>query len=156
MATGIECTLAKLMNREGYLLDNVRECTGVPHLTLTKLYHNSVRRIRLDNIVSLCNLFKCDLGDLFVLVPAEEKEQKKEPLNKSGAAVGIQCNLSKLMNRDGYTFSHVSISLDISRPTLLQLINNYSKQLNLDNVFKLCNFFKCDIEDLLVLVPAAE
>jgi DNA-binding Xre family transcriptional regulator len=145
------------MKRDGYSLNDVMSLTCITNEPLTKLYHNDVRRTNINIVIKLCNLFKCDIGDLFVVVPPIEKGQKKEPLNKSGAAVGIKCLLSKLMERAGYSLVHVISRTGISRPSLSRLsYGNVGSQLNIEFTPKICSLFKCDISDLFVLVFAEE
>ena len=40
---------------------------GVGSNTISKLYHNSFKRIDVETVEKLCNYFKCDISDLFEL-----------------------------------------------------------------------------------------
>ncbi|GAC12575.1 helix-turn-helix domain-containing protein [Paraglaciecola chathamensis] len=60
----IKCHLARLMGeRKMKVMDVARE-TGLHRNTVTLLYKETAQRIDLDAIDKLCELFKCEVGEL--------------------------------------------------------------------------------------------
>ncbi|MGX1402377.1 putative transcriptional regulator [Bradyrhizobium japonicum] len=49
------------------------EATGIRPATISAMYHETIKRIELEQIEALCSVFECEPGDLFTY----EKEQKK-------------------------------------------------------------------------------
>ncbi len=67
----VRCHLSRLMGeRKMKIIDVARE-TGLNRNTITLLYKEDARRIDLDAIDRLCNLFGCAVGDLLEYVPEE-------------------------------------------------------------------------------------
>ncbi len=67
----VRCHLSRLMGeRKMKIIDVARE-TGLNRNTITLLYKEDARRIDLDAIDRLCNLFGCEVGDLLEYVPEE-------------------------------------------------------------------------------------
>jgi putative transcriptional regulator len=56
--------------RKMKIIDVARE-TGLNRNTITLLYKEDAKRIDLDAIDKLCNLFGCEVGDLLEYVPEE-------------------------------------------------------------------------------------
>lgn len=67
----VRCHLSRLMGeRKMKIIDVARE-TGLNRNTVTLLYKEEAKRIDLDAIDKLCNLFQCEVGDLLEHVPEE-------------------------------------------------------------------------------------
>lgn len=67
----VRCHLSRLMGeRKMKIIDVARE-TGLNRNTVTLLYKEDAKRIDLDAIDKLCNLFQCEVGDLLEYVPEE-------------------------------------------------------------------------------------
>ncbi len=67
----VRCHLSRLMGeRKMKIIDVARE-TGLNRNTITLLYKEDAKRIDLDAIDKLCNLFGCEVGDLLEYVPEE-------------------------------------------------------------------------------------
>lgn len=67
----VRCHLSRLMGeRKMKIIDVARE-TGLNRNTVTLLYKEDAKRIDLDAIDKLCNLFQCEVGDLLEHVPEE-------------------------------------------------------------------------------------
>ena len=65
----IRCHLARLMGeRKMRIADVVRE-TGLSRATITLLYRETAKKIDLDAIEQVCELFDCTVGELLELVP---------------------------------------------------------------------------------------
>lgn len=61
----IKCHLARLMGeRKMKIMDVARE-TGLNRNTITLLYKETAQRVDLDALDKLCDLFECNVGDLF-------------------------------------------------------------------------------------------
>ena len=61
----IKCHLARLMGeRKMKIMDVARE-TGLNRNTVTLLYKETAKKVDLDAVDKLCDLFECEVGDLF-------------------------------------------------------------------------------------------
>ena len=61
----IKCHLARLMGeRKMKIMDVARE-TGLNRNTITLLYKETAQRVDLDAMDKLCDLFDCEVEDLF-------------------------------------------------------------------------------------------
>lgn len=61
----IKCHLARLMGeRKMKVMDVARE-TGLNRNTVTLLYKEKAQRVDFETIEKLCNLFDCEVGELF-------------------------------------------------------------------------------------------
>jgi len=56
--------LARLMGEKKYKIVDVARATGLNRSTVTLLYKESARKIDLDAIDKLCDLFGCEVGEL--------------------------------------------------------------------------------------------
>ena len=65
----IRCHLSTLMGRGKLRISDVAKRTGLNRSTVTALYNETATRVDLPTIESLCNLFQCQVGELFELVP---------------------------------------------------------------------------------------
>lgn len=70
----IKCHLARLMGeRKMKVMDVARE-TGLNRNTVTLLYKEKAQRVDFETIEKLCDLFDCEIGELF-------EKQYAEPRN---------------------------------------------------------------------------
>lgn len=53
-------------------ISDVARCSGLNRSTISLLYHERATRIDLDAIEKLCQMFKCDVGDLLELNNRDE------------------------------------------------------------------------------------
>ena len=61
----LKCHLARLMGeRKMKIMDVARE-TGLNRNTVTLLYKETAQRIDLEALEKLCELFDCEVGELF-------------------------------------------------------------------------------------------
>lgn len=65
----IRCHLSTLMGRDKLRISDVAKSTGLNRSTVTALYNETATRVDLPAIESLCNLFHCQVGELFEVVP---------------------------------------------------------------------------------------
>ena len=71
----IRCHLSTLMGRDKLRISDVAQRTGLNRSTVTALYNETTTRVDLQAIESLCKLFKCQVGELFEVVPAKPEVQ---------------------------------------------------------------------------------
>ncbi|MBZ0095538.1 MAG: helix-turn-helix transcriptional regulator [Sulfuricella sp.] len=78
----IKCNLSVLMGKQKINIADVHRATGLNRTTLTHLYYETTQRIELPAVDKLCQLFECQVGDLFewvaeVAPPADQKSLTK-------------------------------------------------------------------------------
>ena len=61
----IRCHLARLMGEHKMKIADVARETGLNRNTVTLLYKETAQKVDLDAIDKLCDLFRCEVGDLF-------------------------------------------------------------------------------------------
>lgn len=61
----IRCHLARLMGEKKMKIVDVARKTGLHRNTVTLLYKETALRIELDAMDKLCELFDCEVSDLF-------------------------------------------------------------------------------------------
>lgn len=66
----IRCHLSVLMGREKLRISDVAQKSGLNRSTVTALYNETATRIDLATIEILCGVFRCQVGDLFEIVPS--------------------------------------------------------------------------------------
>ena len=65
----IRCHLSRMMGEHKMKIADVARDTGLHRNTITLLYNETATRVDMETIDSLCNLFNCNLGDLFEYIP---------------------------------------------------------------------------------------
>jgi len=61
----IRCHLGKLMGERKLKIADVARQTGLHRNTVTLLYKETASRVDLEAMDKLCELFDCEVGDLF-------------------------------------------------------------------------------------------
>ena len=61
----IRCNLSRLMGEKKMKVVDVARVTGLHRHTITALYKETAKRVELETIDALCELFDCSVGDLF-------------------------------------------------------------------------------------------
>jgi putative transcriptional regulator len=61
------------MGRDKLRISDVAKSTGLNRSTITALYNETATRVDLPAVESLCKLFKCQVGELFEIVPAKDE-----------------------------------------------------------------------------------
>lgn len=61
----IKCHLARLMGENKMKVMDVARETGLNRNTITLLYKETAQRVDLEAIDKLCDLFNCEVQDLF-------------------------------------------------------------------------------------------
>ncbi len=67
----IRCHLSTLMGRDKLRISDVAQRTGLNRSTVTALYNETATRVDLPAIERLCALFRCQVGELFEIVPPQ-------------------------------------------------------------------------------------
>lgn len=61
----VKCHLSRLMGESKMKIADVARETGINRGTVTRLYHETAVRVELEVVEKLCELFACQVGDLF-------------------------------------------------------------------------------------------
>lgn len=61
----IKCNLAIMMGEKKMKVSDVAKLTNLHRNTITLLYKEQATRIEIEAIDKLCDLFECNVGDLF-------------------------------------------------------------------------------------------
>ncbi len=61
----IKCKLSELMGREKKKIQDVCNETGLARNTVANLYNEKATRIDYNTMGKLCQMFHCNVGDLF-------------------------------------------------------------------------------------------
>ncbi len=67
----IRCHLARLMGEHKLRIADVTRATGLSRTTVTLMYKETAKKIDLDALNKLCDLFNCEIQDLLQKLPAE-------------------------------------------------------------------------------------
>lgn len=62
----IKSNLSTLMGQRRYSIQDVHIKTGLSRNTISNLYNDKARRIDYDTLEKLCEVFKCNISDIFV------------------------------------------------------------------------------------------
>ncbi|MER2057198.1 MAG: helix-turn-helix transcriptional regulator [Niallia sp.] len=63
----VKNNLRILMAKHKMSIQDVHEKTGLSRTTISKLYNETSAKIGFDTIVTLCQLFDCDISDLLYM-----------------------------------------------------------------------------------------
>jgi len=61
----MKCHLSRLMGERRLKISDVTRDTGINRGTVTRLYHESAERVKLEVMSKLCEYFDCELAELF-------------------------------------------------------------------------------------------
>lgn len=67
----VKCHVSRLMGEHKMKISDVSRSTGLNRSTVTALYNESAVRVEIEAIEKLCELFNCQVGDLFEYVKKE-------------------------------------------------------------------------------------
>lgn len=67
----IQSKLSLLMGDKRYTIQDVHEKTGLSRNTISALYNDKTTRVDLETIDRLCELFDCEISELFVRTAKE-------------------------------------------------------------------------------------
>lgn len=69
----LKCNLSTLMGRERLTIAEVIRRTGLTRNAVATLYEERAKRIDLNTIARLCELFDCSVDELFEYTPDAEQ-----------------------------------------------------------------------------------
>lgn len=69
----LKCNLSTLMGRERLTIAEVIRRTGLTRNAVSTLYEERAKRIDLNTIARLCELFDCSVDELFEYIPDAEQ-----------------------------------------------------------------------------------
>ena len=72
----IRCHLSRLMGERKMKIADVSRATGLHRNTITLLYKETATRVDLETMDKLCELFGCQVGDLFEYVPDADQKRR--------------------------------------------------------------------------------
>ncbi|MED4903975.1 helix-turn-helix domain-containing protein [Parageobacillus thermoglucosidasius] len=74
----IRIHISEWLGKKKWTQKQLSEITGIRPATISALYHETIKRIEIEQINELCKAFNCQPGDLMTYVPDEEytPEQK--------------------------------------------------------------------------------
>lgn len=70
----IRCHLSTLMGRAKLKIADVARETGLNRSTVSSMYQEDAKRVDLEAVDKLCQLFQCQVSDLFEYIPDEQSE----------------------------------------------------------------------------------
>lgn len=73
----IRCHLSTLMGVRKMKIADVARETDLNRNTVTLLYRETATRVDLDAVDKLCQLFECDVGDLFSFTNSKHQSGKE-------------------------------------------------------------------------------
>lgn len=68
----IRCHLSRIMGEHKMKISDVARETGLNRSTITALYQENAARVEIEAIEKLCELFDCQVADLFEYVRSVE------------------------------------------------------------------------------------
>lgn len=74
----------------------------------------------------------------------------------SSESLRLKCNLSTLMGKYRYLIKDVHERTGLSRNTISCLYNDKATRIDFETIKKLCELFKCDVNELLLLCTKIE
>lgn len=69
----IRIKVSELLGRHKMTQKSLSEKTGIRPGTVSALYHETVKRLEIEHLDKLCEVFNCQPGDLLEYVPDKEK-----------------------------------------------------------------------------------
>ncbi|NLY14201.1 MAG: helix-turn-helix transcriptional regulator [Gammaproteobacteria bacterium] len=69
----LKCNLSTLMGKERLTIAEVIRRTGLTRNAVATLYEERAKRIDLNTIARLCELFDCSVDELFEYIPDAEQ-----------------------------------------------------------------------------------
>ena len=70
----LKCNLSTFMGRDKLTIAEVIRRTGLTRNAVSALYEERAKRIDLNTIARLCELFECRVDDLFEYIPETEQD----------------------------------------------------------------------------------
>jgi putative transcriptional regulator len=67
----VHCRLDELLEERGMTLARLAELVGVTVVNLSVLKNDRARAVRFSTLTAICDVLRCQVGDLLVVVPHE-------------------------------------------------------------------------------------
>ena len=71
----IRIKLCELMGKEKMTRKHLAELTGIRPNTIEDLYREDIRKIDVQTLNKICQVFNCEVGDLLEYIPDNEKTE---------------------------------------------------------------------------------
>lgn len=71
----IRIKLCELMGKEKMTRKHLAELTGIRPNTIGDLYREDIRKIDVQTLNKICQVFNCEVGDLLEYIPDNEKTE---------------------------------------------------------------------------------
>ena len=68
----VHCRLDELLAERGMTLARLAELVGVTVVNLSVLKNDRARAIRFSTLTAVCDVLRCEVGELLVVVPPEQ------------------------------------------------------------------------------------
>lgn len=65
--------VSDLLGKNKMRQSELAELTGIRPATISAMYHETIKRIEIEQIEALCKALKCQPGDLFTYIEDEEE-----------------------------------------------------------------------------------
>lgn len=72
-STGIHCRLDEVLADRGLTLTRLSELVGISIVNLSVLKNDRAKAIRFSTLRAICDALNCEVGDVLVLTPREQK-----------------------------------------------------------------------------------
>lgn len=143
----IHCNLRVLMAERGFNIQKVKDKTSLSRTTISNLYNNNGAGIQFDTMKELCELLRCNPGDLFSYIEIEpnfdvvfpgfdyvlggdsdshvdvdEDENGHDYISKIDTYVDIRCNLLYEGKNHDFKF-RAYVEYDINENKVMTNIN---------------------------------
>jgi putative transcriptional regulator len=73
----IKINLSEMLGRHKMTQKAFSEKTGIRPATVSMMYHETIKRLDMDQLDAMCQVFGCQPGDLLVYVAKGEGEKPK-------------------------------------------------------------------------------
>ena len=69
----IRIKLSDLLGKHKMSQKALSNLTNIRPATITKMYYEESKRLDIEQLNSICNVFKCEISDLLEFIPDENK-----------------------------------------------------------------------------------
>lgn len=71
----LKSRLKVLLAEHDMTQSKLSELTGIRPGTITNIVNNNIKQIPVEAVCKICDLFSCDIGDIFQYVPNKDQKQ---------------------------------------------------------------------------------
>ena len=69
----IRIKLSDLLGKHKMIQKALSNLTNIRPATISKMYYEESKRLDIEQLNSICNVFKCEISDLLEFIPDENK-----------------------------------------------------------------------------------